>query len=236
MEAGEELRCWDSLPLEIGDLILHFVVQGDPHRSNNPGLLMEVVLCFVCRTWKERKSSWGIRADKKSDKTIIPAKKKIKRRDWYGGKATGAAASINLALLKWARDHGCPIDHRTTAVAARLGDLEMVKWLREQGCSWDETACSGAAKGGHLEVLKWLKSNGCPWDPWSCSEAARTARLDVLLWLKENGCSWDVRTFAVACSKGNMEVIKWLHVNGCHWNEDSPNVAARKGKPWCFLG
>ena len=61
----------------------------------------------------------------------------------------------SVALLRWARENGCPWDERTCAAAAAGGKLEVLKWARENGCPWDESTCAAAAAGGHLEVLQW---------------------------------------------------------------------------------
>lgn len=40
--------------------------------------------------------------------------------------------------LKFAYDHGCPLQRRETCrVAATMGDLEALKFARENGCWWD---------------------------------------------------------------------------------------------------
>ena len=62
----------------------------------------------------------------------------------------------SVALLRWARENGCPWDERTCAAAAEAGNLEVLKWAREHGCPWDERTCAAAASGGHQEVLQWV--------------------------------------------------------------------------------
>ena len=49
-----------DLPVEITDIILRQAVQYEAtNKHHDLGLLMEVVLCFVCRTWKDRKVFLG---------------------------------------------------------------------------------------------------------------------------------------------------------------------------------
>ena len=48
--------------------------------------------------------------------------------------------------------------------SAKGGHLAVLKWARAHGCPWDEMTCSGAALNGHLEVLQWPRAHGCPWD------------------------------------------------------------------------
>ena len=53
----------------------------------------------------------------------------------------------------------------TNAEPLLPGPGAVLKWARENGCPWDEGAtCAYAAYGGHLDVLKWARLNGCPWD------------------------------------------------------------------------
>jgi len=48
---------WQNLPLEIQDLIFCRTVQCP---DEGVWLLMEIVLCFVCKLWKERKPFWQL--------------------------------------------------------------------------------------------------------------------------------------------------------------------------------
>merc|ERR1719262_62002 len=71
-----------------------------------------------------------------------------------------AAFNGHLAVLQWARAHGCTWDGTTCAYAAMNGHLEVLKWARAQGCPWEERTCEAAAVGGHLEVLRWARAHG----------------------------------------------------------------------------
>jgi hypothetical protein len=46
---------------------------------------------------------------------------------------------------------------------AESGHLEVLRWAREHDCPVDWTTCALAAKGGHMEVLRWAREHGCPW-------------------------------------------------------------------------
>ena len=81
----------------------------------------------------------------------------------------------SVALLRWARDNGCPWDERTCAAVAAGGNLEVLKWARENGCPWDEETCASAARGGHLDILKWARENGCPAPRPKLDDLTRTA-------------------------------------------------------------
>jgi hypothetical protein len=75
-----------------------------------------------------------------------------------------AAAGGHLAVLQWARQHGCTWDKEvcSSAVGRRApGNAAMGPPARLPG---DEEACSSKAGGSHLAVLQWARQNGCPWD------------------------------------------------------------------------
>jgi len=42
--------------------------------------------------------------------------------------------------------------------------MEVLQWAREHHCPWDTWTCALAAEGGHLEVLQWAREHHCPWD------------------------------------------------------------------------
>ena len=94
----------------------------------------------------------------------------------------------SVALLRWARENGCPWDERTCAAAAAAGNLEVLQWAREHGCPWDEGTCWAAAVGGHLEMLQWAREHGCPWDKETCGAAAKGGHIEVLQWARVNSC------------------------------------------------
>ena len=135
----------------------------------------------------------------------------------------------SVALLRWARENGCPWDVRTCAAAAADGNLEVLQWARANGCPWDENTCSSAAEGGHLEVLQWARTNGCPWNENTCTCAAEGGRLDMLQWLRANGCPWDEDTCSEAAYGGRLDMLQWARANGCPWVEDTCFRAASGG-------
>ena len=99
-----------------------------------------------------------------------------------------AAFNGHLAVLQWARVHGCPWDESTCSRVAKNGHLAVLQWARAQGCRWDGTTCAYAAMNGHLEVLKWARAQGCPWEERTCEAAAVGGHLEVLRWARAHGC------------------------------------------------
>ncbi len=48
--------------------------------------------------------------------------------------AAGSATPDAVAKMEWLMEQGCRLDKRTTAAAARSGDMGRLQWLRERGC------------------------------------------------------------------------------------------------------
>jgi len=55
-------------------------------------------------------------------------------------------------------------------------NLEVLKYLHENGCPWNEECCEIASLYEYLEVLKYLHENGCPWNEICCSKASKKKR------------------------------------------------------------
>jgi hypothetical protein len=139
-----------------------------------------------------------------------------------------AAYGGQLAVLQWARQHGCPWDWRTCGGAARGGHLGVLQWARQHGCPWDAYTCRMAASGGHLGVLQWARQHGCPWTIYIGSWAAAGGHLDVLQWTRQQGCPWE-DACSWAASGGHLHVIQWARQHGCPWDEFTCHWAARDG-------
>ena len=140
----------------------------------------------------------------------------------------------SVALLRWARENGCPWDERTCAAAAAAGNLEVLQWAREHGCPWDKETCGAAAKGGHVEVLQWALENSCP-----------LGKNRLLLWVKDlqrdmfwvchrndvddlfgvgqlSGFYGKVKDFeptAATAGRDYMEILQWAFENGFTWKD-----------------
>jgi len=112
------------------------------------------------------------------------------------------ARSGDLEILKYAYDHGCPLDN-VIENAARGGYLHIIIWARERGCVWDVSTCDYCVAGGHIDLLKWLRNHDnyratcslpsneteiCPWDANVCRIAHEKKRFDILKFALDNGC------------------------------------------------
>ena len=89
--------------------------------------------------------------------------------------------------------------------------MAVLQWAREHGCRWDEDTCYCAARGGHLEVLIWAVEHGCPWVEETSVIAASGGHLEVLKWAVEHGCPWNASVCAhFAYGKGHVEMLQWV--------------------------
>ena len=59
---------------------------------------------------------------------------------------------------------------------ARAGDAELLRFAHEHGCPLDGETCEEAAERGHLDCLRYAHEHGCPWDQVTCDEAAARER------------------------------------------------------------
>mgnify|MGYP002395042662 CR=1 FL=1 len=199
----EEEHCnWSSLDGEISSMILHQATHT-PDLGENASAL--IVCRFVCRQWRN----------------FLPRPPCHHRTSRYQTFAAHFISSVAekgyLAIMKWARENGSPLDSTSFEKAAGGGHLEMLKWLDEQECPKDvDTAMKSAIDGGHLEVMKWLKEDaGCPLVESLSLSAAHEGQLEALKWLKENGCVVDAFCLIYAAERCDLEMLTWLNENGC---------------------
>lgn len=92
-EASVTETNWQDLPVELGDIILHYAAQNS--------YVSAVVIPFVCRRWHERKPFW---------KPSYPELKKqsIFNHDYNKRVAMEEAAFRGwVHTLKWLRGQGC---------------------------------------------------------------------------------------------------------------------------------
>lgn len=87
-----------------------------------------------------------------------------------------SAVMSTVAMLRWARDNGCPWSKRTCTTVAAGGNLDVLRWAHANGCPWGEKTCHAAAHRGHVEVVEWAVTRGCPWDRTQCLFALRYNR------------------------------------------------------------
>ena len=71
---------------------------------------------------------------------------------------------------------------------ARAGDAELLRFAHEHGCPLDGETCEEAAERGHLDCLRYAHEHGCPWNAYTCVEAAKHGHLDCLLCARVDGC------------------------------------------------
>ena len=72
----------------------------------------------------------------------------------------------SVEMLAWAKAKA------TCNSIVHGGHLAVLKWAREHGCPWGHV-CAYAAAGGHLKMLQWAREHHCPWDEWTLTDNAR---------------------------------------------------------------
>lgn len=135
-----------------------------------------------------------------------------------------------VPLIAWARDHGCPWNGHTCALAAMNGALDVLQFLHASGCPWDARTCAWAAVNDYLQVIQFAHARGCPWDGSTCNMAAYNGNLEILKWARWHGCPWDADTPNIAAFNGHLEMLQWAYANQCYWDDDISIAAAINGQ------
>ncbi len=77
---------------------------------------------------------------------------------WKPGTATVLAEKNELALLRWAHAHNCPLDANVCIVAVLRGNIEVLRWACEHGAPWDPSLLDVAAEA-------WADDASGRWTP-----------------------------------------------------------------------
>jgi hypothetical protein len=135
----------------------------------------------------------------------------------------------DLALLKWAREEGCPYSERTFKKAAKRGDIEILKYLRETGCPWDNMVVFRAARAGKFEALWWMRENGFDSSSALCGALqADHVTPEILTKILEIPECLSTQFLTAAMISGNLESVKWAYKKNPQIQIVAWTVAAKK--------
>ena len=145
--------------------------------------------------------------------------------------AMAAAATGQLGVLQWAKEHGCNTGGRHVfQAAACAGHLHILEWLEGQGegegdpifRSWQCcTAQRAADASGNVHMLNWARGKGYTTDPILCRSAVAEGNLEALKGLHEAGTTLGNEVCFIAAEHGQIEVLKWLKEEvGGTWNAE----------------
>jgi len=108
------------------------------------------------------------------------------------------------------------------SAAAATGNLALLRWLREEKMfEWYDRAINAAAENGHLHIVKYCMRHGSPINELPCALAAKSGNLDILTYLHENGAPWDFKTCGFAAKSNHMECLNYAKENGCPQDDTS---------------
>ena len=168
--------------------------------------------CQNCSTIYSNLCSWA------ASKRQLPIQQMLQRQPthtWKSSVCEHAASRVNLEVLKFAHENGCPgmrnvvpvlrsratwrcsnlrtkMDaHGTSPPAGLLA--RCISWRSSNlhialGAPGTRPLAWKAAKYGHLDILQWAHEHGCPWDERSSSKAAKHRHQDLLEWALDHGC------------------------------------------------
>jgi len=86
-------------------------------------------------------------------RTIAPA---------WDGATCAAAAMLGRAAGGSEVGAGAPLPLDREHLCRRRSGWAALKWAREHGCPWNHRTCEAAVAGGHTELLRWARAHGCP--------------------------------------------------------------------------
>jgi ribosomal protein S8 len=164
---------------------------------------------------------------------------------WDKDTCTFAAMYGTLKCLKYAVEHGCPINEEA---CFKVSHPNCKEYLKDMMCFKHSKDCIEAVKHGCLKCLKIAHNNGAPWNQESdehrkvgipyilktCAIAAEGGHLECLKYAHENGAPWDKDTCTLAASDGHLKCLQYAHENGCPWNEYTCAMAAAHGHLDCL--
>jgi len=102
------------------------------------------------------------------------------------------------------------------ARVAHTNDLALLRWVREvKECTWDYRTSAKAAKQGNLEMLKYCVENGCEVHAGTCADAAKYGNLECLKYLHEKNVKWNHRTVQRARENNQIECLNYALANNC---------------------
>ena len=146
----------------------------------------------IRRSGRESKDTFIVKVWDEDAGTYKEETTKIEGEDGQCHFCYEAAATGNLALLRWLREEKM-FEWGDSAInkAAEIGHLHIVKYCMRHDSPINVLVCALAAENGHLDVLKYLDENGVPWDWKTCRFAAQNNHIECLNYAKENGCPHD---------------------------------------------
>lgn len=81
---------------------------------------------------------------------------------WDGRTCIIAASNKNMDMLKYAHEHGCPLQSFMLYEAARVGNIEAIKYGLDYGLVCGDHVSWWASKYEQEHVMEWLKKNNHP--------------------------------------------------------------------------
>ncbi len=128
-------------------------------------------------------------------------------------------SSDNLDCLKFAVEHGCPVNQTAllfTVDNTNSDTLDCLKYLHQEcGLQFTESEfCIRAAKYNMIDHLIYAHEHGCPWDPLVCAHA----RMPMLQYVHEHGCPWDASTLSYSIIRKDDATYQYAVSHGLTWD------------------
>jgi hypothetical protein len=131
----------------------------------------------------------------------------------------------DLAFLRWAVDHGCPIHPLTLNEAIKYDRLDIVQYLHQDlHQSWDSQTPKITSKSSY-EMVKYVFNHGCNIKEGCLKELVTNRgpgeRLrEIMKWALTEGCKWDPFVFEYVLYQGDVEAMQWLITNNYYIDKE----------------
>jgi hypothetical protein len=124
-------------------------------------------------------------------------------------------------LIEYLIFNYCRFNRKTSAVAARHGNLELLKCLVDNGCEFNKLTFAKAVTNDNLDVLKYLKKIKCAYSKNIYESAINANNIKAVNWLIKNNFQQPENVAEYAFDIGNMDMYIHLLKKGCAYDVDS---------------
>ena len=124
-------------------------------------------------------------------------------------------------LIEYLIFNYCRFNRKTSAVAARYGNLELLMWLVDNGCEVNKLTFGKAVTCDNVNVLKYLKKIKCTYSKNIYENAINANNIKAIDWLLKNNFQQPENVAEYAFDIGNMDMYIFLLKKGCTYDRDS---------------
>jgi hypothetical protein len=127
-----------------------------------------------------------------------------------------AAQNEHIKCLKFAYEHGCPIDPSLTSAVIYKGRMQSLQFMLETDLIEKSTnVINSLIEYGHYRCVEWALKNNFPVGKRAYEIAARFGNLSFIQLLHKYAVPWDYRLTKTATKHEHLHILEYAHKNGC---------------------